>query len=76
MSNEKQYVAIANGAGVPPVQVEWQEGMTYSQAIAAANITLSDGEVPVVGDTRIKNPDTDLVKPGSLIVIDQAASNG
>lgn len=73
---QKKVVMIVAGAGVEPVEVEWTEGLTVTAALEAADIELEEDETPVVGETLIEDPDTTLVEPGQMIVIDGMPANG
>lgn len=73
-ANEK-VVQIVPGAGQKPITVPWREGLTYQQALDAANVKLQKGEVLVVGEVALKNLKK-VMQPGQMAVVDHAPSNG
>lgn len=73
---QEKVVTIITGAGVEPIKVEWNEELTVTKALEAADVKLKKGETPVIGEELIGDPDETLTKPGQMIVIDSMPANG
>lgn len=69
-------VTITDGVGKKPIRVEYVEGDTVTMVLERAGITVPHGYVPTIGRVRVNNPDTDLVKPGDIIVVAGNLING
>ena len=71
----EQVVHICPGAGATPIEVKWHKGLTYAEALKAADIKLQKGEVLVVGEVAMTNLKKTM-EPGQTAVVDNAPSNG
>lgn len=69
-------VLVSAGAGTEPIYVEWQEGMTVSDALAVADVFPSGGETATLGRRRVEDPETTEVQPNDIVVVAGMPGNG
>ena len=73
---KKATVLVSAGAGMDPIYVDWQEGMTVAGALAEAQVALDEGETATLGRCRVEDPKTTVVQPNDIVVVAGMPGNG
>lgn len=73
---KKSQVLVSAGAGVEPVYVDWQEGMTVARVLVVAEVTLAEGETATLGRCRVEDLEATVVQPNDIIVVAGMPGNG
>lgn len=73
---KQQSVIVSAGAGVEPVLVPWENGLTVMAALAIAEVELDEGETATLGRCRVADPEVTVLQPDDIIVVAGMPSNG